>query len=99
MRTPASFDPLASSSFATRIAFGTPLLSVSYVSTRSTQESGKVVAYARKLSISVGKDMTQLWAWVPVTGSPKHLPARRWLVVSTPPTAAARVAESAPSEP
>ena len=61
--------------------------------------SGKTAAYARNASISDGKDITQLCACVPVTGRPKVFPAQRWLVVSTPPTAAARVADSAPSGP
>ena len=52
-------------------------------------------AHASKASTSLGNDITQLWAWVPLTGMPKSLPASTFEVAAQPPTWAARAARIA----
>ena len=66
---PAISCPFSRSHFAASMAFFTPS-SVSYVSTRKTQLFGIAFAYERNDSSSSSKDITQLWACVPLTGIP-----------------------------
>ena len=87
---PTGLCPFAFSSLNTFMAFGTPLRSVSYVSTSSMQLSGKISAYARNASSSLGKLITQLCACVPDTGTPHICPVSTLLVPVQPPIIAAR---------
>ena len=60
------------------------------MSTSSRQLVGNISAYLRKAVISSGKDITQLWAWVPAMGMLYIWPVSTLLVLLQPPMMAAR---------
>ena len=97
-RTPSISCPRSRSSFPTCMACRTPSRE-SYVSARRTTLLGSASAYARKAASSSSNAITQLCPCVPLTGIPNSRPARTLEVAAQPPIHAARLAESAPSNP